>query len=278
MTWNPRLDVVEQLEAAGWVGDEENPLGLLRCNGAVWGVTSDFGDSSLTEPAAGQTIEFSSRTPDELIVVNCLAAAGQLGDLVHTTGRLRLALASAKRRAARRQPHEREGLIFHLEREILRIHDYVRVANEAAQVSHRGWEAARHEAESLRERNGRLLARIDELMQRLENRVTEYRVPPTPPGYTPLIVRRDPAYDGTRWAVLHEPGDRAVRRAWTPEGWEMAWSLTHDETYCWPDADTALDEAERAQNRDDREPDVDGAGRTRESYRDTRTDTGTPSA
>ncbi|MGA5599564.1 hypothetical protein ACPCUF_00760 [Streptomyces griseoincarnatus] len=167
MTWNPRLDVVETLEAAGWTGDPDNPLGLLRHRGAVWGVTSDHGDSSLTEPA-GETIEFPARTPDEVIVTACLAASGQLEDLVHANGRLRLALASAKRRAARREPHEREGLIFHLERENRRVHDYVRIANDSAQVSHRHWEQATEEAAKLRERNAALRKRIDALVVRLE--------------------------------------------------------------------------------------------------------------
>lgn len=352
MTWDPRFDVVEQLEAAGWVGDEENPLGLLRCNGAVWGVTSNGGDSSLTEPVGGQTIGFPASTAPAVIVAACLAAAGgpspdawsaedaqriraavveviekarplpaavgetvidvreqlsellalvdyltarvaaaeaagavcdteghaiprsagcpdqapQLEDLVHTTGRLR---------AARRQPHEREGLIFHLERENRRVHDYVRVANEAAQVAHRSWEEAVEEAKKLRERNGELLARIDILRKRLENLITEYRLPPAPPAFTPLIVRRDPAYDGTRWAVLHDPGDNSVRRAWTDEGWQMAWSLTHDELFCWPNSATAMAQARRAQGAED-DPDTDGAGRTPESYRTARSETPAP--
>ncbi|KUN32473.1 hypothetical protein AQJ11_02815 [Streptomyces corchorusii] len=163
MTWNPRLDVVELLEAAGWVGDEENPLGLLRCNGAIWGVTSDGGDSSLTEPAAGETIEFPSGTPAEVIVAACLAAAEQLEDLVHKTGRLRTALASAKRRAARRQPHEREGLIFHLEREAKRLHEFVEIANAAAETATRFWAESSAEALKLREANEKLRRRVHEL-------------------------------------------------------------------------------------------------------------------
>lgn len=98
---------------------------------------------------------------------------------------------------------------------------------------------------------------------------TEFRLTPAPPAYTPLIVRRDPAYDGTQWAVLHDPGDLAVRRTWTAEGWEMTWSSSHDEIFCWPDAASALAAARQAQGEDDREPDVDGAGRTPESYRET---------
>lgn len=210
MSWNPRLDVVEELEQHGWIGDEENPLGLLRHRGAVWGVTSEAGDSSLTEPN-GAVIDFPSDASNELIVVACLAAARQESrvrlaggaaeaivqylvehdvmtsvsarhlvdtcqdETVEDAGirladqkRLRLALASAKRRAARRQPHEREGLIFHLERENHRVHEYVRIANEAAQVSHRSWEAATEEARKLREKNAELRTRIDGLMEQLE--------------------------------------------------------------------------------------------------------------
>ncbi|WP_233646762.1 hypothetical protein [Streptomyces sp. BSE6.1] len=76
MTWDPRLDVVEALESAGWTGDPDNPLGLLRRDGAVWGVTSDSGDSSLTEPVGGQTIDFPSGTAPAVIVAACLAATG----------------------------------------------------------------------------------------------------------------------------------------------------------------------------------------------------------
>jgi len=113
-----------------------------------------------------------------------------------------------------------------------------------------------------------LLAEVRRLRTELEV-VTEFRLPPAPPAYTPLIVRRDPAYDGTRWAVLHDPGDLAVRRTWTAEGWEMAWASSHDEIFCWPDAVSALAAAKQAQGEDDREPDLDGVGRTPESYRET---------
>ncbi|MFG3585061.1 hypothetical protein [Streptomyces sp. NPDC047990] len=98
---------------------------------------------------------------------------------------------------------------------------------------------------------------------------TEFRLQPAPPAYTPMIVRRDPAYDPTGWTVLHDPGDSSVRRIWTAEGWEMAWASTHAEIYCWADAASALAQARRAQAEEEpAEPDVDGAGRTRESYRD----------
>ncbi|MDX3069270.1 hypothetical protein PV518_45275, partial [Streptomyces sp. ND04-05B] len=198
MSWKPRLDVVEALEEHGWTGDADNPLGLLRHNGAVWGVVSDHGDSSLSEPG-GAVIGFPGDTSDGVIVAACLAASGQAGQQADERARLRRALESAKRRAKRRQPHEREGLIFHLERENRQVHEYVRLANEAAQVSHRSWEKAVEDARKLRERNGALLARIDVLANRLRQ-VTEYRLLPVPPAYTPLIVRRDPAYDGARWA------------------------------------------------------------------------------
>lgn len=114
-----------------------------------------------------------------------------------------------------------------------------------------------------------LLADNQHLRQQLAA-ATEFRLVPAPPAYTPLIVRRDRAYDGTRWAVLHDPGDRSVRRAWTADGWEMTWASSHDEIFCWPDAETALAQARLAQANDDREPDVDGAGRTPDSYRDHR--------
>ncbi|GAA1110953.1 hypothetical protein [Streptomyces javensis] len=75
-TWNSRLDVTEALETDGWEGDADNPLGLLRKNGAVWGVTSGSGDSSLTGPE-GWTIDFPSDVPDKYIVGFCKVAAAR---------------------------------------------------------------------------------------------------------------------------------------------------------------------------------------------------------
>ncbi|MFL1903120.1 hypothetical protein ACJWDR_29045 [Streptomyces tauricus] len=127
------------------------------------------------------------------------------------------------------------------------------------------------EQRAVADRWAQTVAASDTEVRRLRTRMesaTEFRLLPAPPAYTPLIVRRDPAYDGTAWAVLHDPGDSSVRRAWTAEGWEMAWASSHEEIYCWPDADSALAQARRAQGEDDMEPDVDGAGRTAESYRD----------
>lgn len=89
------------------------------------------------------------------------------------TARLRLALESARRRALRRLPHEREGLIFHLERENRQLHAFVRVANEAAQVSARGWEQYSAEVTQLREENARLRAHIAVLEAQRERRRLE---------------------------------------------------------------------------------------------------------
>lgn len=72
------------------------------------------------------------------------------------TDRYRLAWQSARRRAARRQLHEREGLIFHLERQNTRLHAFAELANEAAQVSNKAWEKESAEVARLREENARL--------------------------------------------------------------------------------------------------------------------------
>lgn len=73
--WLDRLDVVEALEAAGWTGDAEMPLSILRHpSGAVWALTNDSGDSGLDCPN-GAVIAFPSDTPTVVIVAACLAAA-----------------------------------------------------------------------------------------------------------------------------------------------------------------------------------------------------------
>lgn len=66
-----RLDVIEALETAGWIGDNENPLSLLRKNGASFAVT---GGLSLSGPT-GWTAEFPLETPAAVVVAACLAAA-----------------------------------------------------------------------------------------------------------------------------------------------------------------------------------------------------------
>lgn len=74
------------------------------------------------------------------------------------TARLRLALQSARRRALRRQPHVREGLIFRLEQDNKQLHAFVAIANEAARVQRQAWEGAQAELESLRARVAELEA------------------------------------------------------------------------------------------------------------------------
>lgn len=161
------------------------------------------------------------------------------------------------------QKHEEYGRYFYanLTGEYLRgVGDFMFGAGAQAEADEEFVRHARTDVDVL-------LAEVHRLRDEL-GAATEFRLEPTPPAYTPLIVRRDAAYDGTRWAVLHDPGDLAVRRAWTAEGWEMAWASSHSEIYCWPDAASALAAARQAQAENDREPDVDGAGRTPESYRD----------
>jgi chromosome segregation ATPase len=72
--------------------------------------------------------------------------------------RVRLAWKSAARRAKRREPHEREGLIFHLERENALLHSFVQVANAAATASHTARAESSAEVVRLREEIGRLRA------------------------------------------------------------------------------------------------------------------------
>ena len=73
--WYGRLDVVEALETAGWTGDPDRPLSILRHpSGAVWGVLNESDDSGLDCPN-GTVIEFPGSTPTVVIVAACLAAA-----------------------------------------------------------------------------------------------------------------------------------------------------------------------------------------------------------
>ncbi len=73
--WHGRLDVIEALEAAGWTGDDDAPLSILRHPaGAVFAVANDAGDSGLDCPN-GAVIEFPSDTPTVVLVAACLAAA-----------------------------------------------------------------------------------------------------------------------------------------------------------------------------------------------------------
>jgi hypothetical protein len=73
--WHGRLDVVEALEAEGWIGDPDMPLSILRHpSGAVWGVVNAADDSGLDCPN-GAVIEFPGDTPAVVIIAACLAAA-----------------------------------------------------------------------------------------------------------------------------------------------------------------------------------------------------------
>jgi len=72
--WLDRLDIVESLEEAGWTGDTDMPLNILRHpSGAVWAVVGGTGDSGLDCPN-GATIEFPSDTPSVVVIAACLAA------------------------------------------------------------------------------------------------------------------------------------------------------------------------------------------------------------
>ncbi|GAQ64104.1 hypothetical protein [Streptomyces scabiei] len=72
-----------------------------------------------------------------------------------------------------------------------------------------------------------------------------------------LYVRRAIGTNG--FAVL-EGRIRAVRgrRAWTSDGWRFTALLSEAEVYCWPDASTALTEAQRLANEDTQAPAVQG--------------------
>lgn len=73
--WHGRQDVLEALEAAGWIGDEDMPLSIVRHpSGAVWAVWNESDDSGLDCPN-GSVIEFPGGTPTVVVVAACLAAA-----------------------------------------------------------------------------------------------------------------------------------------------------------------------------------------------------------
>ncbi|MFK8851277.1 hypothetical protein [Streptomyces sp. Ac-502] len=75
--WHGRLDVLEALQAAGWIPDEEMPLSILRHpSGAVWSVTNESGDSGLT-CTNGANPDFPCDTPSVVVIAACLAAAAQ---------------------------------------------------------------------------------------------------------------------------------------------------------------------------------------------------------
>ncbi|WP_405960561.1 hypothetical protein OG235_24515 [Streptomyces sp. NBC_00024] len=73
---------------------------------------------------------------------------------------------------------------------------------------------------------------------------TEYRV--WNPGRIGLYVRR--AVGATGFAVWEARTRRKGRRAWTREGWQFLALLSDEELFCWPDAATAVAEAQRLVN------------------------------
>lgn len=77
--WLDRLDVVEALEAAGWVGADDMPLNILQHpSGAAWSVVGGTGDSGLHCPN-GANVDFPADTPAAVVIAACLAAAAATG-------------------------------------------------------------------------------------------------------------------------------------------------------------------------------------------------------
>jgi hypothetical protein len=99
--------------------------------------------------------------------------------------RLRLALKSAQRRARRRLPHEREGLIFRLEQDNKQLHAFVEIANEAARVQREAWEGAQDELERLRARVDELLAERHTTNEALDDAVQALRADQAEPAKGP---------------------------------------------------------------------------------------------
>ncbi|WP_338699140.1 hypothetical protein V2W30_22505 [Streptomyces sp. Q6] len=163
---------------------------VKTCPDAVMATYDELAEHGISGTADVLPMPVGSRRCEIDRLADDLAGANlSLWEEEQDHARTRLAWQSARRRAARRQPHEREGLIFHLERENRRLHAFVRVANHAAQVSHGSWEKTSTEVASLREENARLRARVAELeaglpaMQqalfRALDRVTELEAAPT---------------------------------------------------------------------------------------------------
>lgn len=79
----------------------------------------------------------------------------------------------------------------------------------------------------------------------LAGSATEYRVQVPENGGEELFVRRQGLAHGTGWAV--STYGRGGGMAWTTEGWQDQISaLSIDRLFCWPDAETAVNEARRA--------------------------------
>lgn len=74
-TYYERLDISEALESADWIADDENPLDILRKNGATFAILNSCGDTGVSKD--GWTIEFPSDVPAVVVIAACLAAAGE---------------------------------------------------------------------------------------------------------------------------------------------------------------------------------------------------------
>ncbi|MFC5217276.1 hypothetical protein [Streptomyces coerulescens] len=187
-----RDDVRTPLLAAGWV--ETAAGSLVADNGAFWAETNDSLDSGVDSPDKAWSVLFGSDVPAPVIVAVATVAAkgGEDGVLQRLCSeidgahlarweeeqdhqRTRLAWKSAARRAQRRQPHEREGLIFHLERENSRLHAFIRLANDAARASSTAWEESSADAFRLREEVGRLHSQRAQLRARMEADIRKAR-------------------------------------------------------------------------------------------------------
>jgi hypothetical protein len=82
-------------------------------------------------------------------------------------------------------------------------------------------------------------ARVAEL-ETLTAQATEFRL--WEPGYG-LYVRRAPGTQG--FAVMEARRTDKGRRVWTTSGWQYGTVLSDTELFCWPDAETAVAEAQR---------------------------------
>ncbi|MGV2914610.1 hypothetical protein [Streptomyces alfalfae] len=210
--WTARRAVVEALEAAGWTPDPELPLTLARHPlGAVFSVYSETGGCGLDLfEASGPPADFPGDIPDAVVIAACLAASHseptaalglELYEEQQDHARTRLALDSAKRRARRRLPHEREGLIFHLERRNRRLEGLINVANAATVALSQAGEEAGSEAYALRERVSRLQARVRDLETQLNSQAR-----PEPAAPSPADIRAD-AFQEAAGRIANLPQD-----------------------------------------------------------------------
>lgn len=77
MAWNSRTDIVEALESAGWISDDQPRPVLRHASGAAWALSTRAGDCGLDCPNDA-VLEFGADIPDLVVIAACLAASGQL--------------------------------------------------------------------------------------------------------------------------------------------------------------------------------------------------------